>query len=209
MNPRLVAYYNDRYITGRFGDPRPGGRIHEGTDFSHSRTPGLTPVPALLGGQVVNIWAPSAGHGYGHRIDINTVEGVVSFAHLYARSPYWMGQRIAQGDIVGYEGTSGFVDGSCCHVEHSVNGRKRDPLPLIRAVLATNNSPAGQEEDDMALTPAQVDALALLPGMNVKLDEIASSVALLGGMNGKLDDIGPGVEAVQRAVAGLTLKAKP
>ena len=155
MNARLVAYYDPRYITGRFGDPRPNGRIHEGTDLSHSRTPGSTPVPALLGGQVVNIWAPSTGHGYGHRVDIRTVEGVVSYAHLHTRSPFWMGQHVGQGDTVGYEGTSGFVSGSCVHVEHAVNGRKRDPLPLIRQVLASlaGNGPAGSltpsEEDDM------------------------------------------------------------
>lgn len=153
--PRLIAFYDSRYVTGRFGDPRPGGRIHEGTDLSHSRTPGLTPVPALLGGQVVNIWAPSTGHGYGHRVDIRTVEGVVSYAHLHTRSPFWMGQLVGQGDTVGHEGTSGFVSGSCVHVEHAVNGRKRDPLPLIRQVLASlaGNAPAGSltpsEEDDM------------------------------------------------------------
>lgn len=153
--PRLTAFYDSRYVTGRFGDPRPGGRIHEGTDLSHSRTPGLTPVPALLGGQVVNIWAPSTGHGYGHRVDIRTVEGVVSYAHLHTRSPFWMGQLVGQGDIVGYEGTSGFVSGPCVHIEHAVNGRKRDPLPLIRQVLASfaGNAPAGSltpsEEDDM------------------------------------------------------------
>lgn len=50
-------------------------------------------------------------------------------------------------------------------------------------------APAGQEEeDDMALTPEQVEALALLPGMNVKLDDAAKSVGIIGGLNEKLDE---------------------
>lgn len=154
MNPRIIAYYDARYITGRFGDPRPGGRIHEGTDFSHSRTPGLTPVPALVDGTVAKVWVVSSFHGYGNRVDTATVHGEVSYAHLHARSSFRVGDRVAQGDIVGHEGTSGFVSGSCCHVEHAVNGRKRDPLPLIRDVLATSagggETPVeGNEEPDM------------------------------------------------------------
>lgn len=154
MNPRIIAYYDTRYITGRFGDPRPGGRIHEGTDFSHSRTPGLTPVPALVDGTVAKVWVVSSFHGYGNRVDTATAHGEVSYAHLHARSSFRVGDRVAQGDIVGHEGMSGFVSGSCCHVEHAVNGRKRDPLPLIRDVLATSagggETPVeGNEEPDM------------------------------------------------------------
>lgn len=151
---RLIAYYDPRYITGSFGDPRPG-RFHEGTDFSHSRTPGLTPVPALLDGTVTKVWSPSSFHGYGNRVDTATIAGEVSYAHLHARSGFRVGDRVAQGDIVGHEGTSGFVSGSCCHVEHAVGGRKRDPLPLIREVLATTSGLTPDEpltpplEDDM------------------------------------------------------------
>lgn len=147
---RLIAYYDERYVTGRFGDPRPG-RTHEGTDFSHSRTPGLTPVPALLDGTVVKVWVVSSFHGYGNRVDTATSHGEVSYAHLYARSSFRVGDRVAQGVTVGHEGMTGFVSGSCCHVEHAVNGRKRDPLPLIRDVLASfaGLTPTDPEGDDM------------------------------------------------------------
>ena len=147
---RLVAYYDERYVTGRFGDPRPG-RTHEGTDFSHSRTPGLTPVPALLDGTVVKVWRDDATHGYGNRVDTSTAAGVVSYAHLHARSPFRVGDRVPQGATVGHEGKTGFVSGSCCHIEHAVNGRKRDPLPLIRDVLTAlaGLAPTYPEGDDM------------------------------------------------------------
>jgi len=141
VTPRVIAYYDTRYVTGRFGDPRPG-RTHQGTDFSHSRTPGLTPVPALLDGTVVKVWKNDATHGYGNRVDTATAEGEVSYAHLNAPSPFRVGDSVAQGAVVGHEGKTGFVAGSCCHIEHAVNGHKRDPLPLIRDVLAT---PSGSE----------------------------------------------------------------
>lgn len=156
LGARLIAYYDTRYVTGRFGDPRPGGRIHEGTDFSHSRTPGLTPVPALLDGTVTKVWVVSSFHGYGNRVDTATARGEISYAHLHARSQFRVGDRVLQGATVGHEGMSGFVSGSCCHIEHAVGGRKRDPLPLIRDVLATQTgTPAGEatepeEEEDMA-----------------------------------------------------------
>ena len=141
MIPWLIAYYDERYVTGRFGDPRPG-RTHQGADFSHSRTPGLAPVPALLDGTVVKVWKNDSTHGYGNRVDVATVRGEVSYAHLHAPSPFRKGDRVVQGDVVGHEGITGFVAGSCCHVEHAVNGVKRDPLPLIRDVLA---GPSGGE----------------------------------------------------------------
>ncbi|TFV82047.1 M23 family metallopeptidase [Microbacterium sp. dk485] len=134
MSARVLAYYDDRYVTGQYGEPRPNGRIHEGTDLSHSTRPGTAPVVALLDGRVTAVWRPSSGHGYGHRIDTETQWGQVSYAHLHAASPYRVGSTIAQGATVGLEGTSGWTSGPCCHVEHAVNGRKRDARPLIRDV---------------------------------------------------------------------------
>lgn len=139
-NARVIAYYDSRYVTGRFGDPRPGGRTHQGADLSHSRTPGIAAVPALLDGVVVSVWRDDPkSHGYGNRIETRTAHGIVSYSHLHRPSPLRIGDKVTQGVTVGFEGTTGFVSGPCCHIELAVNGVKRDPLPLIRDVLATTS----------------------------------------------------------------------
>lgn len=137
MSDAIIRYYQPGSVTGRYGDPRPNGRIHEGIDYSHSSRPGTIAIPALRKGLVVAVWSPSSSHGYGHRIDTETDAGIVSYAHLYAASTYKRGATVQQGATVGHEGTSGFVSGPCCHIEHAVGGRKRNPAPLIAATLAS------------------------------------------------------------------------
>lgn len=61
---------------------------------------------------------------------------------------------------------------------HRVYYASRDTRP--------SNQPTGIEEDEMTREQAD-EALALLRGMNAKLDDMATSIVLIGGINEKID----------------------
>ena len=140
--------------TDVFGSPRGGGRRHRGVDTSHSTTSGTIEVPALTGGVVVGILAPASWHGFGHQVTIRQALGDgnqwdISHAHLHARTPLKMGQKVKQFEVVGLEGRTGATTGSCCHTEQQrVGGGFIDPLPEIKRVAAGTSygapAPAGK-----------------------------------------------------------------
>src|SRR5690606_35400312 len=131
-------YASEPSAAQKFGASR-GGRKHRGVDISHSTRPG-TAVPALLGGVVVGKLSPASWHGFGYQVTIrsvyNGVTHILSYAHGSKASPLQLGQKVTAGQTVITEGNTGATTGSCVHIEDQVDGRFRDPMPLIRAVRA-------------------------------------------------------------------------
>jgi murein DD-endopeptidase MepM/ murein hydrolase activator NlpD len=70
--------------------------------------------------------------GYGNVVMVNhqgrytTVYGHLSRFAKNIRK----GQRIAQGEVIGYVGMTGLATGPHLHYEFRVNGRQRDPLRI-------------------------------------------------------------------------------
>jgi murein DD-endopeptidase MepM/ murein hydrolase activator NlpD len=122
-------------------------RAHKGVDFAASMG---TKVKATSDGIVSSIGNQS---GYGNVVTINH-QGHYStvYGHLsrYAKG-LRQGQRVAQGDVIGYVGMTGLATGPHLHYEFRVDGQQRDPLrvalpnamPIDAANKATFQSVAG------------------------------------------------------------------
>ncbi|QCQ16982.1 M23 family metallopeptidase [Microbacterium sp. RG1] len=159
----LRDYYSGGY-TSPYGDPRPGGRTHRGQDISHSTQPGTIGVPALRAGTVVGKTAPSSAHGFGHGITVRSVlddgnEWDISYSHGPWASSQQVGERVAAGQVILHEGTSGSTDGSCVHIEQRrvSSGAFTDPLPEIKRIAARDN---GAEGAPPAVAPSIFKATA-------------------------------------------------
>ncbi|HEX2909721.1 MAG TPA: LysM peptidoglycan-binding domain-containing protein [Chloroflexia bacterium] len=113
-------------ITTYFGQPIWYG-IHKGLDIS---TGCGTPVIAADGGTVVEAgWSP---YGYGINAVIDHGNGIRTRYGHFSRVAVFLGQRVAKGQLVGYEGTTGNSTGCHLHFEVVVRGSYTDPLRWLR-----------------------------------------------------------------------------
>ena len=112
-------------ITSHFGEDRGGGVIHYGLDIDGYGRYG-EPVVAAASGEVVLVAEQTWGLG-GHVI-IRHADGVETvYAHL-AGFNVVRGQTIAQGEVVGFIGSTGYSTGDHLHFEVTINGIHVDPL---------------------------------------------------------------------------------
>ena len=97
-------------------------RRHEGTDYAAASG---TPVMAAGDGTVLR--AGRSG-GYGNLIELRHRNGITTrYGHLraFARGVR-AGNRVQQGDVIGYVGATGLASGAHLHYEFRVNGVARD-----------------------------------------------------------------------------------
>jgi murein DD-endopeptidase MepM/ murein hydrolase activator NlpD len=120
----------DTYITSQYGmrlhPIYREWRLHDGTDFGASCG---RPVRAAASGRVIGRYY---NVGYGNRVIISHgylrgVSVTTTYNHLSRYSTY-VGQRVRQGEIIGFVGSTGFSTG--CHLHFMVfrNGRTVDPM---------------------------------------------------------------------------------
>jgi murein DD-endopeptidase MepM/ murein hydrolase activator NlpD len=100
--------------------------FHTGIDIA---APLGTPVMAAGDGLVVAV-----GHtatGYGNYVVIAHGGGIATlYGHLLATNAT-VGDRVARGQVIGYEGSSGFSTGPHVHFELRVNNQVIDPMPYL------------------------------------------------------------------------------
>lgn len=110
-------------ITSPFG-PR-WGRLHLGIDIA---APGGTPLRAAAAGTVITAgWMG----GYGNLVVLDHGGGLATaYAHQSAVA-VGAGQRVVQGETVGYVGCTGTCTGDHVHFEVRVNGAPVDPLGYL------------------------------------------------------------------------------
>jgi murein DD-endopeptidase MepM/ murein hydrolase activator NlpD len=123
----LRAPLQFRRISSRFGGRRHPilhtYRRHQGVDYAADHG---TPVRATADGVVSR--AGREG-GYGNMVELRHVNGLrTRYGHLsgFARGLH-VGQRVRQGETVGYVGSSGLSTGPHLHYELIVNGRQTNP----------------------------------------------------------------------------------
>jgi murein DD-endopeptidase MepM/ murein hydrolase activator NlpD len=97
-------------------------RRHEGTDYA---APPGTPVLAAGDGTVLR--AGRAG-GYGNLIELRHMSGITTrYGHLRGFAlGLRAGERVRQGEIIGYVGATGLASGPHLHYEFRMNGVARD-----------------------------------------------------------------------------------
>lgn len=105
-------------ITGRYGDPRPNGRIHLGLDFWADRG---TPILASGNGTVLRHHYSDLG---GHILEVRYDNGEDwNYYHSDARFPIADGARVSEGTPLGFVGSLGAAStGPHVHVEIYANG---------------------------------------------------------------------------------------
>lgn len=117
MRGIITTYFGQRIWYG----------IHMGLDIA---TGCGTPMVAADGGTVIESgWSP---YGYGINVQIDHGRGIVTrYGHM-SKNLVAVGQRVAKGQVIGLEGTTGNSTGCHLHFEVKVNGTYTDPLRWIR-----------------------------------------------------------------------------
>jgi murein DD-endopeptidase MepM/ murein hydrolase activator NlpD len=119
--------------------------IHKGVDISTYRTG--DPIVATADGKVAYVGYDAS---YGNNVIIQHSHGFYTrYGHMQSFKVY-KGQKVAQGQVIGYLGATGLVTGPHVHYEVHLGTSLIDPLKFlnIRATAAAqpvDGSPAGQK----------------------------------------------------------------
>ena len=127
------AFSGPSQITGTAGPggciwPLPGAKVSRGFGGGH---PGIdmyaphgSPIYASVAGEV--IFAGWNSGGYGNLVLVDHGSFVTAYAHQ-SQVAVSVGQQVGQGQLVGYEGSTGYSTGPHLHFEVRVNGSAIDP----------------------------------------------------------------------------------
>jgi murein DD-endopeptidase MepM/ murein hydrolase activator NlpD len=115
-----------------WGAPRSGGRAHQGVDMIAARG---TPTVAIFSGTIFRITSSSLG---GLSVWLRSTSGDnYYYAHLDSYGDISVGQRVEQGHVIGYVGTTGNAPSWLPHLHfeyHPGGGGAANPYPLVRSV---------------------------------------------------------------------------
>jgi peptidoglycan LD-endopeptidase LytH len=128
--PVPVAGVRPSQLRDSWGDPRSGGRTHEGIDiFARRGTPVISATHGVvttvheqgLGGKSVTVRGPGRQSHY--------------YAHLDDYGPHEVGDWVEAGDTLGYVGTTGNAQGGSPHLHYGIftGGGAINPYPLLTA----------------------------------------------------------------------------
>ena len=118
----------DGRVSSYFG-PR-GKHNHEGIDIA---MPGGTPIKSAKNGVVARTGNNSTMgfRGYGNFVLLDHGNGLQTFYAHCSKVAVVPGQRIMQGQVVGYVGSTGRSTGNHLHFEVRVNNVKVNPIPYL------------------------------------------------------------------------------
>ncbi len=140
-------------------------KAHKGIDFA---APTGTPIRAA-GDGVVDF--AGTQNGYGNVVVLKHWSNyTTAYAHMSRfASGLKKGQKVSQGDLIGYVGTTGWSTGAHLHYEFRVAGQAKDPTklnvtaqaPLTTAELARFKTVSGEMVHRFALLRPAFDASTL------------------------------------------------
>jgi peptidoglycan LD-endopeptidase LytH len=115
-----------------WGDSRSGGRAHQGVDMIAARN---TPLVAIYSGTIQRL---TSGNLSGLAIWLRSDSGDTFFyAHLESYADISAGQSVAEGEVIGYNGSSGNAPEFLPHLHfeyHPGGGGAVNPYPLVRSI---------------------------------------------------------------------------
>jgi len=101
-------------------------KFHTGVDLAG---PNRSPIRAADGG---NVLFTGWYGGYGKVVIVSHGNNMATlYAHL-SRVAVSVGDNVSKGDVIAYEGTTGFSTGPHLHFEVRVNGKPQNPLSYVR-----------------------------------------------------------------------------
>ncbi len=138
-------------------------RAHRGVDYA---APTGTRVRSTADGEII-----FAGHqsGYGNVVVVRHRSGyATAYGHLsgFSRGLH-TGQRIGQGDVIGYVGMTGLATGPHLHYEFRVNGVHQNPLRM--ATPGGEPITPGRRPQFEGAVAQMLERLDLIRGMNLAL----------------------------------------
>ena len=117
-------------FTDSWGDARSGGRAHQGVDMIAARN---TPIVAIYSGTIQRL---TDGNLSGLAIWFRSDGGDTFFyAHLESFADVSAGQSVSEGEVIGYNGSSGNAPEFLPHLHfeyHPGGGGPVNPYPLVR-----------------------------------------------------------------------------
>lgn len=124
-------------VSAPFDVSNSAGKPHLGTDFAASSG---TPVLAVQDGVVTQSgWDDAEGYFVNIYHGVNgSANYATRYANLQSAPDVQPGQQVAQGDVIGHVGSTGYSTGSHLHFEVLMNGTPIDPFAVL--------SPAGLEQ---------------------------------------------------------------
>ncbi|WP_313317397.1 peptidoglycan DD-metalloendopeptidase family protein [Stenotrophomonas sp.] len=100
-------------------------RMHKGVDYA-----ARTGTPIMAAGDARVQFAGNQ-RGYGNVVILDHGRGHTTlYGHMSRLGSYRTGQRVAQGQVIGYVGSTGMATGPHLHYEFRVNGVHRNPLSV-------------------------------------------------------------------------------
>ncbi len=148
-SPMQFSRMTSGFSSARFHPILQTWRAHRGVDYA---APVGTPIRATGSGKVL---FAGRQEGYGNVIELRH-QGAFStlYAHLSRLAPQVKtGARVAQGEVIGFVGQTGWATGPHLHYEFRIAGVQRNPLtialpggdplpPAHRAIFAARIEPA-------------------------------------------------------------------
>jgi murein DD-endopeptidase MepM/ murein hydrolase activator NlpD len=157
--PVNFKYISSNFKRKRFHPVQKRWKSHNGTDYAAKRG---TPVVAAGNGKVTHA---TYNRNNGNYVFIQHGNGIVTkYLHFYKRPAVKKGQRVKQGQVIGYVGATGLASGPHLHYEFLLNGVHRNP----RTVKLPDAKPINKK---FKTAFAQLAEL--------RLDELASSRQIL------------------------------
>lgn len=165
-----IAFPVDGPVTfnDTFGEPRSGGRVHEGTDLIGEK---MTPLLAANDGYISKLVIPEASWGYAIYIKgddgytyaylhVNndtpgTDDGNGGLQHAYAPG-ISNGARVTRGQLIGWMGDSGNAENVTSHLHFEIRMSDGTAIDSYASVLAAQGETVSVEyvpEDVRARTP--------------------------------------------------------
>lgn len=140
-----VAKVKRSALRDSWGNPRSGGRTHQGIDiFAPRNTPVLSATNGVvlrvgesdLGGRTMMVAGPGGYHHY--------------YAHLEAYGVQSAGDRVTAGDTIGFVGNSGNAITTSTHLHYGIYSDTGaiNPFPMLSVTkeptMPNRNTPAGK-----------------------------------------------------------------
>lgn len=124
--------YSNSYISSPYGyrsDPISGAyKFHAGIDITMASAHGKKLV-ATKGGTVIR--AVHSNSGYGNYVMIDHGGGYASLYGHCSKLAVSVGQKVSQGQVIAYIGSSGYSTGPHVHFEIRYNGEKVNPSNYV------------------------------------------------------------------------------
>lgn len=116
-------------LSSRFGSRRHPilgtMRMHKGVDYAAK-----SGTPIMAAGDA-RVQFAGKQRGYGNVVILDHGRGHTTlYAHMSRFGKYRQGQRVSQGQVIGYVGSTGLATGPHLHYEFRVNGVHRNPLSV-------------------------------------------------------------------------------